>query len=244
MDCKVIKVILFDLDNTLIETARAGELALQKTSELLKTTLSQDDNISDDVCHKFKEKLLRESFDPNEGRTIDELRIHHWEESIQEGMGSCPRPNLASECYYLWKNSRLELLSISPEVCHLLKELRNRYKLLLLTNGESQTQREKVAAVGCEELFDAIVVGGDCAEEKPAVSIFTHCFTLLGVQPQDCVMVGDSLETDILGGFKAGVLATVWINNSGGGPLTKCTAKPDFTIPSVLDLPKVLSDFF
>ncbi|KAM6956263.1 N-acylneuraminate-9-phosphatase [Aplochiton taeniatus] len=241
MDSKVVTVILFDLDNTLIETARAGELAIQKTRAFLKTTLSQDDNTIDDICHKFKLKLLRESFDSNEGKTIDEVRIQHWEGSIQEVVGSRPRPTLASECYYLWKNSRLELLRISPEVCNLLKELRTRYKLLLLTNGESQTQREKVAAVGCEDLFDAIVVGGDHVEEKPAVSIFTHCFSLLGARPQDCVMVGDSLETDILGGFQAGVLATVWIN-SVGGPLTKSTAIPDFTIPSVLDLPTILAD--
>ena len=32
MDCNSLKAILFDLDNTLIDTAGAGEVAIQKVS--------------------------------------------------------------------------------------------------------------------------------------------------------------------------------------------------------------------
>ena len=190
------------------------------------------------INEKFRHKLQHETFDPTSGGSIDELRVDHWEHSIQEAAGSCTR-SLASECYYLWKSSRLELLSLSPEICALLEALRSRYKLLLLTNGESQTQREKINATRCEEFFDFIIVGGDFAEQKPAVSIFNHCFTVLGVAAQRCVMVGDSLDTDIQGGFDAGVRATVWIKNSGA-PQDMCTAEPDYTVPTVLDLPGIL----
>lgn len=164
----------------------------------------------------------------------------HWEESITETVGSAPAPSLAAQCYYLWKNSRLEFLSLSPEVRNLLKDLRGRYKLLLLTNGEAQTQREKVQAAGCEGFFDAIVIGGEHAEQKPLPSIFTLCFDMLKVEAQDCVMVGDSLDTDIQGGFNAGVRATVWINGTQSA-VTEGPVKPDYTIPTVLDLPDVLT---
>ncbi|XP_062319906.1 N-acylneuraminate-9-phosphatase [Osmerus eperlanus] len=241
MDRNSLKAILFDLDNTLIDTAGAGVVAIQKTSELLKTALGQNDHCTDDICDRFKRKLLHETFDSAEGRSIDEVRVKHWEESILEVVSSS-YPSLGHKCYYLWKNTRLELLTLSPPVCNLLKELRTSYKLLLLTNGETQTQREKVEAVGCQGYFDAIVVGGEHAEEKPSPSIFTHCFTLLGVQALHCVMVGDSLYTDILGGFKAGVRATVWINNRGGSP-PEGSVKPDYTISSVLELPDILAHF-
>lgn len=191
------------------------------------------------ICDKFKQKLLHESFNPSAGRSIDEVRVHHWEESIQETVGSCSSQTLAAQCYYMWKNSRLEVLRLSPEICTLLKQLRSTYKLLLLTNGETQTQREKVEAVRCEEFFDAIVIGGEHAEQKPYLSIFTLCFNMLGVEAQDCVMVGDSLDTDIQGGFNARVRATVWITSSGGG-VPEGSVKPDYTIPTVLDLPDIL----
>ncbi|XP_059215606.1 N-acylneuraminate-9-phosphatase [Centropristis striata] len=260
MDSKAVKAILFDLDNTLIETSRAGGVAIQKTSELLKTSLALDDDSVRSICDKFKQKLLHESFDPSAGRSIDQLRVSHWEESIQEVEESIQEveesiqeveesiqeveesrctPSLAAQCYYCWKNSRLEILSLSPEICHLLTDLRSRYKLLLLTNGETQTQREKVEAARCEEFFDAVVIGGEHAEQKPFVSIFTLCFNMLEVEARDCVMVGDSLDTDIQGGFNAGVRATVWIS-AAGGSVPEGSVKPDYTVPSVLELPHIL----
>ncbi|CAN9500060.1 unnamed protein product [Ophioblennius macclurei] len=240
MDNKAVKAILFDLDNTLIETNRAGGVAIKKTGELLKTTLGLEDGAVGSICDKFKQKLFRENFDPSGGRSIDEVRAGHWEESIRETLGSRSSPSLASQCYSLWKDSRLELLRLSPEVCVLLRQLRGRYKLLLLTNGVAQTQREKVETAGCEEFFDAIVVGGEHAEQKPALSIFTLCFSMLQVEARECVMVGDSLDTDIQGGFGAGVRATVWINNTGEAAEDD-SVKPDYTIPTVLDLPDILA---
>lgn len=206
----------------------------------MKTTLGLDDNTIRTICDKFKQKLLCETFDPAAGRSIDDVRVDHWEESLQETVGSTSTPSLASQCYYLWKHSRLEVLSLSPEIRSLLRQLRSTYKLLLLTNGETQTQRQKVEAVRCEEFFDAIVIGGEHAEQKPYLSIFTLCFNMLEVEAGDCVMVGDSLDTDIQGGFNAGVRATVWISSSGGA-VPDGSVQPDYTIPTVLDLPHVLT---
>ncbi|XP_054655125.1 N-acylneuraminate-9-phosphatase [Dunckerocampus dactyliophorus] len=239
MDATVIKAILFDLDNTLIETNRASGFAIQKTRELLKSSLALDDDTVSSICDKFKKKLLHEKFDPAAGRSIDEVRVGHWDESIKETVDGST-PSLAAECYYMWKNSRLELLCLSPEICNLLKQLRKRYKLLLLTNGNAQTQREKVEAVGCERFFDAVVVGGDYAEQKPFPSIFRLCFDLLQVEARDCIMVGDSLDTDIQGGFSAQVRATIWINSTGDEvPVGSVT--PDYTISTVLDLEDILA---
>lgn len=210
-----------------------------QTGELLKTTLDLDDKTVSTICDKFKQKLFLESFDPSAGRTIDEVRVGHWDESIQEAVGSSS-PSLAAQCYYLWKTSRQEVLRLSPETSNLLKQLGSTYKLLLLTNGVAQVQREKVKAVGCEEFFDAIVIGGEHAEQKPFLSIFTLCFSMLGVEAKDCVVVGDTLDTDIQGGFNAGVRATVWIS-SAGGPVPNGSVEPDYTIPTVLDLPHVLA---
>lgn len=209
--------------------------------DFLKSTLGHEDSISN-ICQRFAHKLLHESFDPSSGISIDDVRVDHWQQAIRESEGVDRGRAVAAECYRIWKGTRLQLLTFAPAVRTMLEELRKTHRLLLLTNGESQTQWEKVQAVGsAAELFSAVVVGGDHPEEKPAVSIFTYCFRQLGVQPQDCIMVGDSLGTDILGGFNAGVRATVWINPSGQTP-SEGSAKPTYTIPSVLDLPGVLAD--
>uniref|UniRef100_UPI003D9DDF53 N-acylneuraminate-9-phosphatase n=1 Tax=Danio rerio TaxID=7955 RepID=UPI003D9DDF53 len=239
MGSRGVLSIIFDLDNTLIDTAGAGRTAIQKVCELLKSTHVQESHIRD-ICERFLRKLLQESFDPSEGKTIDDVRIQHWCEALQETPGTDPDPALASRCYYTWKNTRLQALSLSSEVRALLEELQKNYKLLLLTNGDTQTQREKIKAVRCEGLFSLVVVGGDHPEQKPARSIFTHCFESAGVRPQDCIMVGDSLTTDIQGGVNARVRATVWIN-AGSKSLPQDSVTPDYTLPTVLHLNEVLA---
>lgn len=167
------------------------------------------------------------------------MRTKHWEEAIQETTGSTANQNLAKECYFLWKSTRLQHMTLAEDVKAMLTELRKEFQLLLLTNGDRQTQREKIEACACQPYFDAIVVGGEQEEEKPAPSIFYYSCDLLGVQPADCVMVGDTLETDIQGGLSAGLRATVWVNRNGMMH-PKPSPAPHYTVSSVLELPALL----
>ncbi|KAG8522348.1 N-acylneuraminate-9-phosphatase [Galemys pyrenaicus] len=190
------------------------------------------------ICDKVQVKLSKECFHPS-STCITDLRTSHWEEAIQETKGGAANRKLAEECYFLWKSTRLQHMTLADDVKDMLTELRKEVRLLLLTNGDRQTQREKIEACACQSYFDAIVVGGEQKEEKPAPSIFYYCCDLLKVQPIDCVMVGDTLETDIQGGLNAGLKATVWINKNGTVPL-KSSPVPHYIISSVLELPAVL----
>ncbi|XP_014349404.1 N-acylneuraminate-9-phosphatase isoform X2 [Latimeria chalumnae] len=186
----------------------------------------------------FQAQLLREPLAFVQMK-IDELRASHWEKAIQETKGLPINPSLATECYFLWKDSRLQHLVLAEDVKAMLTELRKTVKLLLLTNGEKKTQREKIEVCGCLPYFDAIVIGGEHKEEKPAPSIFYHCCELLRVSPEACVMVGDTLGTDIQGGINAKLKATVWVNPDNK-PLQEASAIPHFTISSVLDTTNIL----
>lgn len=190
------------------------------------------------VCDKFQAKLFKECFDPSK-ISITNLRIQHWEGAIQEVKGGTAHQKLAGECYFLWKTTRLKHLTLTEETRKILRDLKKVVPLLLLTNGDTETQREKIKACACQEFFDAIVVGGEQSEEKPSASIFLHCCELLGVQPEDCVMIGDSLDTDIQGGLNAGLKATIWINKTGIVP-SETSPVPHYTISSLLDLPGLL----
>ncbi|XP_029449647.1 N-acylneuraminate-9-phosphatase isoform X2 [Rhinatrema bivittatum] len=235
-----VKAVFFDLDNTLIDTAGASKKAIQEVINVLryKHHYSKEDAIA--TCDHFQTKLLQESCDPASQMSIDELRVLHWEEAIQETRNTEPNRSLATECYSLWKSTRLDHMTLGEATRDLLTNLRKATRLLLLTNGERQVQREKIEACACQPYFDAIVVGGEHEEEKPALSIFQHCCSILGVRPEDCIMVGDNLDTDILGGLNAGLKATVWINKNMS-MVKSPSPVPHYTIPSVLDLPAVLT---
>ncbi|XP_040118786.1 N-acylneuraminate-9-phosphatase-like [Oryx dammah] len=214
MGLNLVRAVFFDLDNTLIDTAGASRKGMLDTGviKLLQSKYHYKEE-AEIICNKVKVKLSKECFHPS-NMCITDLRTSHWEEAIQETKGGAANRKLAEECYFLWKSTRLQHMTLA-----MLTELRKEVLLLLLTNRERQTQREKIEACACQSYFDAIVVGGEQEEEKPAPSIFCYSCDLLGVQPGDCVMVGDTLETDIQGGLNAGLKATVWINKNGMVPL-------------------------
>lgn len=53
-------------------------------------------------------------------------------------------------------------------------------------------------------------------------------------------MVGDNYVCDVEGGAKAGLLATVWINESGKQVPEGTPVKPTFTVSSVVELPALI----
>ncbi|XP_038607257.1 N-acylneuraminate-9-phosphatase [Tachyglossus aculeatus] len=235
-----VRAVFLDLDNTLIDTAEANRAALKEVIKFLQSKCQLDEGEAHVICAKVQLKLSKERYDPA-AASITDLRISHWEEALRETKGGPADRNLAEECYLLWKSTRLRHMTMTDDIKTMLLELRKEVRLLLLTNGDSQTQREKIEACACQPYFDAIVVGGEQKEEKPAPSIFFHCCDLLGVQPKDCVMVGDTLETDIRGSLDADLKATIWISKTGTLPPNPSPI-PHYIVSSVLELPAILQN--
>lgn len=87
--------------------------------------------------------------------------------------------------------------------------------LLLLTNGAPDLQQEKIDSIpGIADYFDHIIISGTFGAGKPAPSIFQHAMELLGISPEEGMMVGDNLDTDIKGAGGIG-MRSVWINHEG-----------------------------
>ncbi|XP_075719026.1 N-acylneuraminate-9-phosphatase isoform X2 [Rhinoderma darwinii] len=181
-----IKAVFFDLDNTLIDTSGASKNAIEEVMKLLVDKSQFSEEEASIICNNFQVKLLHETLDSSK-MTIDDLRVSHFETSMQDVI-SGDHKDLAKECYILWKTNRLQLMTLPESTKNMLSELRKSANLVLLTNGNRQVQREKIEACGVTPYFDAVVVGGEHDEEKPAPSIFLHCCDLVQVKPEDCVM--------------------------------------------------------
>ncbi len=96
----------------------------------------------------------------------------------------------------------------APEVVDSLRRLRSKYKLGLVTDGFSQVQRRKIAALGIEKSLDAIVIADDFGREhwKPSPFPILTCCERLGSSPWEAVFVGDNPERDIAGALNAGAI--------------------------------------
>jgi HAD superfamily hydrolase (TIGR01549 family) len=80
---------------------------------------------------------------------------------------------------------------VNPAAAGVLERLRLKgYRTAVITNTPSPLARQMLAAAGLEP--DAIIGGSDVPEPKPAPDIIFHACALLGVEPWDVLVVGDS----------------------------------------------------
>ena len=88
--------------------------------------------------------------------------------------------------------------------CHLATNARN---------SDAASIRSALRRAGIDELLEKIYCFREVGHLKPSPAYFEHIVTDLGCPPADIVMVGDSLEMDILGAMHCGLQA-VWYNPS------------------------------
>ncbi|MFK7980182.1 MAG: YjjG family noncanonical pyrimidine nucleotidase, partial [Saprospiraceae bacterium] len=94
----------------------------------------------------------------------------------------------------------------------LLEKHAQPYKLGIITNGLKQVQRPKLVKSGLADYFEVIVVSDEIGISKPQPAIFEHAFEKMNFPAKDRVlMIGDSLNSDILGGINYGI-DTCWYN--------------------------------
>ena len=115
---------------------------------------------------------------------------------------------------------------------------RSRLPTALVTNGASDTQREKISAVGLGTWFGALAISGDNGIAKPDPCAFYPALEALGVQSDSVWHVGDKLAADVAGVNATG-LKSIWLNRDGA-PRGPDDPVPDLEIRSLLDLVEFL----
>ena len=127
-------------------------------------------------------------------------------------------------------------------VADLLADLRESYRLGLLTDGPLAAQQGKLDTLGWNGLFDAVVITGTLPAGKPDRRAFDAICAELGVEPAETVYVGDRPEVDVAGAAAAG-FATVQVLYPGGpDPHPAANATVDRG-ELVERLPGLLADF-
>jgi putative hydrolase of the HAD superfamily len=100
-----------------------------------------------------------------------------------------------------------------PGAAELVADLRERYRVGLLTDGPSRAQRGKLEALGWTDSFDAVVVTGELGTAKPDPRAFAEALDRLGADPSEAVHVGDHPEADVRGAREAGLAAVQVLTN-------------------------------
>lgn len=234
------KAVLFDLDDTLLWDDRSIKEAFEATCQKGAEAAGVDPAALEESVRR-EARALYESYEtfpftkmiginPFEGlwadfregeqeefRKLEQLAPGYRREAWTRGLSALgvKDEELGAALAEQFPAERRSRPLVYEETFRLLDALKGKYQLLLLTNGSPDLQREKLS--GVPELapyFDHIIISGEFGQGKPAAPIFKHALERLGIEPEDGIMVGDKLTTDILGANTIG-MTSVWINRHG-----------------------------
>lgn len=208
--------ILFDLDDTLADSAGAEERVWHDVASVIASHLPGVDR--DELRDRYVEALHRHYPDLAAGRT-DVLAFRR----IRLADAIAPWGELAGDLFeaYLAEKARIpDEIAPFPEAIATVRALRRRgIRVGVLTNGPSAHQRRKLETSGIGREVDAVAISEELGVAKPDGEAFAQALALLGTEAAETAMVGDSLENDILGALRAGLAAAVWIPGRRGGDL-------------------------
>ncbi|WP_115718599.1 pyrimidine 5'-nucleotidase [Gallaecimonas mangrovi] len=120
----------------------------------------------------------------------------------------------------------------------LLKSLKGRAKLGIISNGFKAMQPGRLAKAGWHDIFDVVITSEEAGIAKPHPDIFHFTFEQMGGKPQKALMVGDNPHADVAGGAGVG-LDTCWFNRHGKARPDGIT--PTFEVSALSDLQALLA---
>ncbi len=224
-----IKAIFFDIDNTLYDSTKLTTMARQNSIRaMIDSGLPLKD---EDRLYDMLEEIIKK-YGSNYGKHYDRLL---------EELGLETDPKIIAAGVVAYEHTKEGYLVPLPGVIPTLLTLKERYRLGMISNGLAVKQWEKLIGLGIHHLFDVVATSEEVGYDKPQKEIFLFATEKLGLSPEECVMVGDRLDTDVLGGNLAG-MRTVYLKRGKYGadkPETK-EQTPDFEIDDFTEITEVL----
>ena len=101
-----------------------------------------------------------------------------------------------------------------PGAVDFLGKIKGKYSLSIITNGIARVQRERIRRTGTESFYDSIFISQEIGYAKPDTRFFDFVLNALNASKESCLVIGDSLSSDIKGANDAGI-DSVLISFSG-----------------------------
>ena len=185
---KILKAILFDLDDTLYL-----ERDFVKSGFKTVATLIQNDNgIDKEVVYNRFWSI----FNSGERKNIFDTYINEFGEINYT----------INELVNIYR-SHVPKINLLPGINEYLLSLSRVYKLGLVTDGQIQTQKNKINALGLNNIFDQTLITEELGRKfwKPSTVPFSKICDKLGVIPIEAIYIADNPKKDFKGPNQLGM---------------------------------------
>lgn len=226
-----IKVILWDIDGTLLNFEESEKYAIRKCFSIFEMGECSDEMLKtySEINKGYWQRLERGEITKKEvleGRFTDFFREYELDTNKAAAFNQEYQKRLGDTVVFF--ENGLELV----------KELKGKIPQYAVTNGTKIAQERKLKNSGLDLLLDGIFISEDVGIEKPGIGFFQKVFEKIGNFPQDEILIiGDSLTSDMQGGINAGI-KTCWFNPK---KLENHTVlKIDYEIKNLIELQEII----
>ena len=228
------KHLFFDLDHTIWDFEANSRTTLVELYEEMKL---KERGVHDfDLFHKnylaHNERLwerYRKGFVKQE-----ELRVKRmWLSLLDFKIADEPLAKKMGDRFLEMLPTRTILFPYTIEILNYLTE--KKYELHLITNGFENTQHSKLKHSGLSPYFKQVITSEGSNSLKPNKEIFDFAFQKTGATPDESIMIGDTMEVDILGAINAGI-DQIHVNHLTNEPLSINGKLPTHTVYSLKEL--------
>lgn len=201
---KKYKFILWDIDDTLIDFKASEKVALMKCFKECGVELSEEDiTVYSRINHDYWKMLELGKIEKSymlEKRFIDFI----------EYLGTTGIDGaVINKEFQMSIGDHVVMYDGAFEICKKLQGVIPQYAV---TNGTIIAQERKLKNTGLDKIFDGVYISDKIGYQKPDIKFFEHVFSNIpGFNPQEAIIIGDSLSSDIKGANNAGI-DCCWFN--------------------------------
>lgn len=209
LDLSSVKLLTFDLDNTLWDVwpviARANTAVRRWLGESYPDL---HEHYHDDAVATARELMLEE--EPELALQPSRFRRTLMKKVLKDsGLSEQALEAVAGEGFDVFFNER-NTIDLFPFATELLQSLSRQYQLIAISNGNADLER-----IGLRHYFSGHFLAEETLQPKPAPFMFIEALKLAGVKPHEALHIGDHEEEDVDAALAVGMQA-VWFNPQGG----------------------------
>lgn len=182
----MLKAVGFDLDDTIYLHEQFEFQAYKKISRLVSNKYKIEELLYFNVLKKlFNKKVMINTFDKAMIEVYGRLP-KEWEEFVK------------SNILITYRNFKTKLQP-NKKVLNLLIFFKNiGLVTVLITNGNSNIQNNKINSLGIRNDFNKIYISDDYGKKsrKPSLKMFEMFIDDFDLKPEECIYIGDNFKTD------------------------------------------------
>ncbi|MBI2137453.1 TIGR02253 family HAD-type hydrolase [Candidatus Woesearchaeota archaeon] len=189
----MIKAVLFDLDNTLIDFMKVKKTSVNAAIDAM---LAAGVKVNKKKAEEILYTLYRQ-------HGIEHQKI--FQKFLRAAMGRLDYKILA-EGIVAYRKMQAGILQPYSDVVPSLKQLRRQgLKLAIVSDAPRMRAWLRLVEMGIHNFFDAVVCFEDTGNFKHTGLPFKKALRMLRLRPNECIMVGDWPDRDIVGAKKLGI---------------------------------------